>query len=63
MAKTNKEQQTNKRKKREALRGGEEETSDLLAQVLTSEQWMELLRVPLERAVAKGNRGLAPEAW
>ena len=44
---------------REALRGAEEETFDLLAEVLTSEKWAELLRAPLERAARQGNRGLA----
>ena len=44
---------------REALRGAEEETFDILAEVLTLEQWAELLRAPLERAAKTGNRGLA----
>lgn len=45
---------------REALRGGEQETFNLIAEVLTSEQqWAELLKAPLERAARQGNRGLA----
>lgn len=44
---------------REVLRGVEEETFDLLAEALTSRQWAELLKAPLEQAVAKGNGGLA----
>ena len=47
------------RERREELRGAEEETFDVLAEVLTLKQWTELLRAPLERAAAKGNRGLA----
>lgn len=43
---------------REALRGAEEEAVDLLAEALTSEQWTELLKAPLERAAHWGNRGL-----
>ncbi len=45
---------------REALRGVEVETFDLLAEVYTSEQWWEeLLAAPRERAAAKGNRDFA----
>ena len=44
---------------REALRGAAEETLDLIAQALAPEQWTELLRGPLERASAMGNRRLA----
>lgn len=44
---------------REAFRGEDEETFDLIAGVLTSEEWAEFLRVPLERAAVKGHRGLA----
>ena len=44
--------------RREALRGAEEKIFDILAQVLTSRQWEELLKAPLERVAAQGNRGL-----
>lgn len=47
------------RERRDALRGAEGETIDLLSEALGSEQWAELLRVPLERAAGEGNRGLA----
>eukprot|EP00752_Nemacystus_decipiens_P011995 g10634.t1 len=47
------------RERREILRGAEGRTFDLLAGVLTSEQWSELLRAPLEHAARQGNRGLA----
>eukprot|EP00752_Nemacystus_decipiens_P011987 g10627.t1 len=43
------------RAEREVLRGAEEEVFDILAEVLTSKQWAELLRAPLECAVFKGN--------
>ena len=45
--------------RREALRGAEDETFDLLAEVLTSEQRAELLKAPLERAAIDGNKALA----
>jgi len=35
------------------------ETLDLMAEVLTSEQWAELLKAPLERAVGQGKTDLA----
>lgn len=44
---------------REALRGAEEETFDLIAKVLTSRLWAEWLRAPLESAAADGKRDLA----
>lgn len=44
---------------REALRGAEEEVVDLLAEALSPEQWAKLLTIPLERAAAKGSRGVA----
>ena len=44
---------------REKVRGVERETLDLLFEVITSEQWVKLLQVPLLQAAAKGNRGLA----
>lgn len=44
---------------REALRGAEEEVVDLLAEALSPEQWARLLTIPLERAAAKGSRGVA----
>ena len=44
---------------REALQGAEVQTLDLIAEVLTSAQWAELLKGPLERAAGQGNRGLA----
>lgn len=43
----------------EALRGEEEDILDLISDALISELWAELLKVPLERAAAQGNRGLA----
>ena len=45
--------------RREALRGVENETFDLLAEALTPRQWTDLLKAPLERAAFQGNRGLA----
>lgn len=45
--------------RRKALEGAEKETLDLIADVLTSQQWAELLEAPLERAVYNGNIGLA----
>lgn len=42
-----------------ALRGGEVQTWDILFGVLTPDQWGELLKAPLERAAAKGERDLA----
>lgn len=50
------------RQGREAIRGAEEETIDLIAQGLTSEERAELLGAPLERAAAKGNRRLTKMA-
>ena len=47
------------RDRREVLRGAEIETFDLLAKVLTLQQWTELLRAPLKDAASKGNRRLA----
>lgn len=47
------------RKGRRALRGVEEETFDLISNVCTGEQWALLLKAPLNRAAALGNRGLA----
>ena len=47
------------RDRREALRGAEEGIFDLLSEVLTSTQWVELLQAPLERAAGEGNTGLA----
>ena len=44
---------------RAALRGAEVEIFDLIAQLFTSTQWMELLKAPLEHALSQGNRGLA----
>ena len=41
------------------LRGVEDETFDFLAEVSMSDEWAELLRAPLDRAAAKGDRGLA----
>ena len=40
-------------------RGAEEETFDLLAEVLTPGQWAALLKAPLEHAARQGKRGLA----
>lgn len=45
--------------RRKVLRGAEEEAFDLLAEVLTPDQWVKLLKAPLERAARQGNRGLA----
>jgi len=47
------------RGRREALRGVEKQTLDLLSEVFSSQQWSELLKGPLERAAARGKRGLA----
>ena len=47
------------RVRREALRGAETVIIDFLSEVSTSEEWAELLKAPLQYAVAKGNRGLA----
>ena len=44
---------------REKVRGVERETLDLLFEVITSDQWTQLLKGPLESAVGLGNRGLA----
>ena len=44
---------------REALRGAEIQTLDLISQVLTPERWADLLNGPLERAADQGNRGIA----
>ena len=44
---------------REALQGAEVHTLDLIFEALTSAQLAELLKPPLERAAAKGNRDLA----
>ena len=44
---------------REALRGAEAQTLDLIAELLTSEEWAELLRGPLYLAAGQGNRDLA----
>lgn len=44
---------------REALRGAEALVLDLIAQVLTSKQWAELLKDPLERAAFLSNKELA----
>ena len=43
---------------REALRGAEVDTFDLIFEVFTSQQWAEWLKAPLECAAAKGNRDL-----
>ena len=43
----------------EALRGVERQTLELIADVLTLEEWGKLLAAPLGRAVARGNRDLA----
>lgn len=40
-------------------REAEEETFDLLAEVLTPGQWAALLKAPLEHAARQGKRGLA----
>lgn len=45
--------------RREVLRGEEEKVFDLIAGALTAQKWAELLKTPLERAAARGNRGLA----
>ena len=47
------------REGREALRGAAEETLDLLSESLAPTQWGDMLKAPLERAAAKGMRGLA----
>ena len=44
---------------REALRGAEVHVLDLIFQVSTSKQWAKLLKGPLQRAAAQGNRGIA----
>ena len=44
---------------RDALRGAEGETIDLIFENSSSEQWADLLKGPLERAVGQGNRDLA----
>eukprot|EP00752_Nemacystus_decipiens_P016350 g14622.t1 len=41
------------------LRGAEVHAFDVIFEVLTSRQWAELLKAPLERAAVKGKRGLA----
>ena len=46
------------RSRRDALRGVEVETLDLIAEVLSSEKWAELLKGVLKRAVGQGNNGL-----
>ncbi len=43
---------------RDALQGVERQALDLLSEVITSEQWVQLLKDPLDRAVAQGKRGL-----
>eukprot|EP00752_Nemacystus_decipiens_P007707 g6890.t1 len=48
-----------RRKRREALRGAEEDTLDLIFESFTQDQWAVLLSAPLERAAAKGERRLA----
>ena len=48
---------------REALRGAEEDTFDLLFELLPSEQWGEWLTAPLERAAARGKRDLAQQLF
>ena len=47
------------RNRREVLWGVEAQTFDLIAKALTSEQWAELLKGPLELTAGHGNRGLA----
>ena len=47
------------RDRREELRGAEEETFDILAKTLTSQQWADLLKAPLKDAVREGNIGFA----
>lgn len=47
------------RKGRKILRGVEEETFDLISEVFTVKEWAALLKAPLNRAAARGNRGLA----
>ncbi len=47
------------RKGREVLLGAEAKVLSLIAAVMTSEQWAELLKGPLELAVFQGDRGLA----
>lgn len=44
-----------------ALRGVKEETFNLLSEALTTDGWAELLMAPLERAAAKGKRGLVQQ--
>lgn len=44
---------------REALRGAEAATFDLIAEALSSEEWVKLLAVSLTHAVIRGNRSLA----
>ena len=46
-------------KGREALREEEVQALDLISEVVTSEQWAELLEFPLQRAAGQGNRGIA----
>ena len=45
--------------RRQALRGEEEGVFDLLAEVLTAEQWARVLKAPLELAARRGNKPLA----
>ena len=40
----------------ESLRGVERQTLELIAEVLTLDEWVQLLAVPLRRAVSRGNR-------
>ena len=49
------------KKWREKVRGVERETFDLVFEVVTSEQWVKLLQVPLLQAAAKGKRPRAEE--
>ena len=43
----------------ESLRGVERQTLELIAEVSTLDDWVQLLAVPLRRAVSRGNRDLA----
>eukprot|EP00903_Cladosiphon_okamuranus_P013895 g12923.t1 len=47
------------KKRREALRGVEKQAFDLISEVFNAKEWAELLKAPLERAAARGNRELA----
>ena len=48
-----------RRKRREALRGVEKQAFDLISEVFNAKEWAKLLKAPLERAAARGNRELA----